>query len=323
VSTQLQHEIAIGYALAGVSIIPLRVDGTKAPAIGSWNRYREDIALPDELHRWFGGSSRIGLGLVCGVVSGGLEVLDFDELPDETFHAWLELLPTELATTLCVCETGGLGYHVLYRCHEVCGNTKIAMTAEGGVLIESRGEGGYIVGVGSAIDVHKSGSPYVQVRGIPLPNLPTITPEQRKTLWTVAASFDDRPDPMAEYVRKRVSQLRPQQPRDNSTPWDDYDSRADWTAILQPAGWTTKDGEIWTRPGKTFGCSAKVVQSAGGDEVLTVFSGNAGPISPEGTGHRNVGKFAAYAALNHGGDRREAARAVRAMGYGSHGGPTK
>ncbi|WDQ19013.1 bifunctional DNA primase/polymerase [Rhodopirellula sp. P2] len=312
-----QYTIARDYIAAGVSVIPLRMDGSKAPAVQSWNEYRTRFATDDELRSFFANAA--GIGLVSGIQSGGMEVLDFDEQPDETFDQWLNLLPANLLCRLCVVETGGLGYHVLYRCVEVSGNTKIAMTAAGGVLVESRGEGGYIVGVGSAAGVHQSGSPYVQVRGIPLPELPTMTPEERKILWCAAASLDERPDPMAEYVRQRRSELRPSIESDTSTPWGDFDRGADWLDILQPHGWTTTNGVSWTRPGKQFGTSAKIVVAKDGTEVLTVFSATAGPLAAEGVGHRTWGKFSAFASLNHGGDRCVAARAVIAMGYGRAG----
>ena len=232
------------------------------------------------------------------------------------FRHGREKLPGDLFARLCVVETGGLGYHVIYRCGVVGGNTKIAMTAAGGVLVESRGEGGYIVGAGSDGAVHASGRPYVQVRGVPLPDVPTITPEERKALWCAAASLDERPDPMAEYVRQRRSELRPQVESDTSTPWGDFDARADWVDILEPAGWTTTKGIAWTRPGKQFGTSAKIITAKDGTEVLTVFSSTAGVLACEGTGHRTWGKFAAFAELHHGGDRSAAAKAVIALGYG-------
>jgi len=309
-----QYSIAHQYVAAGVSVIPLRVDGSKAPAVRSWNEYRNRFASAVELRQWF--ASPAGIGIVCGVQSGGIEVLDFDERPEETFAAWSALLPTMLFARLSVVQTGGLGYHVIYRCGVVSGNSKIAMTTDGGVLVESRGEGGYIVAAGSAAAVHASNRSYIQVRGVPLPEVPTITPDERKALWCAAASLDERPDPMAEYVRQRKSELRPKVESDTSTPWGDFDARADWADILEPAGWTTTKGIAWTRPGKQFGTSAKIVIAKNGTEVLTVFSATAGELACVGTGHRTWGKFAAFAALNNGGDHSAAAKAVMALGYG-------
>ena len=314
VARHAQYEVGRDYVLSGISVIPLRLDGSKAPATRSWNQYRTRFAFSSELCEWF--TRPAGIGLVCGVQSGGLEALDFDERADEIFWAWVEQVPPDLFSRLCVVETGGLGYHVIYRCGIVGRNTKIAMTAAGGVLIESRGEGGYIVGSGSDHAVHASGRPYVQVRGVPLPDVPAITPDDRKALWCAAASFDECIDPMAGYVRQRRFELRRQVESDTSTPWGDFDARADWVGILKPAGWKTTKGIAWTRPGKQFGTSAKIITAKDGTEVLTVFSSTAGVLACDGTGHRTWGKFAAFAELHHGGDRSAAAKAVIALGYG-------
>ena len=308
-----QYSTACEYLAGGMSVIPLRCDGSKSPLV-AWNDYRQRFPSDDELQSWF--SRPAGIGIVCGIQSGGLEVLDFDERADITFSSWCERIPTELIECLPVVRTGGLGYHVLYRCSVIGGNTKIAMTAEGGVLVESRGEGGYIVAAQSQDGVHSSGRHYVQLRSVPLPLVPIITPEDRKLLWRAAAAMDERVDPMAEYVRHRRSQLRPKVDSDTTTPWGDFDARADWSDILEPAGWTTSRGITWTRPGKQFGTSAKVAIAGDGTEVLVVYSSTAGPLAAEGTGHRTWGKFAAYAALHHGGDRSAAAKAVLALGYG-------
>lgn len=321
------QEMAQSYVAAGISVFPLRLDGSKAPASHylpfddaagkpSWNVYRSRFATREELARWF--RRPAGTAIVCGKQSGGLEVLDFDERADETFSAWWGRISSEIRRRLCVCKTGGGGYHVPYRCDEVCGNTQIAMTEAGGVLVESRGEGGYVVAVGSPADVHTSRRPYAQVAGPLLPELPILSRPERRALWEAAAALDERPDPLREYVNRRVRELKPRaaEPVDTSTPWGDFAVRATWDEVLTPAGWVTADGITWTRPGKRDGTSAKVCIAEDGVEVLTVFSGNAGALAPQGTGHRTWGKFEAFAALYHGGDRREATRAARAAGYG-------
>ena len=315
--------VAIDYINAGISIIPILGNGSKKSAIRSWNPYRERFANENILRHWFLKKSskfQNGIGIVCGVLSGGLEVIDFDHDPGPTFHAWSSKLPSSVYGKLCVVETGSFGIHVLYRSSEVCGNIKIAMTADDKpkTVIESRGEGGYIVAIGSPLSVHASGNPYIQVMGPRLPEVPVMTLDERRIMWEVAATFDQRPDPMAEYIKRRRAELHTPIPQDMdpSKPWDDFDMRADWVDILGPFGWTTSNGIDWARPGKTCGTSAKIVVAKSGVQVLTVFSGNAGPLAPEGTSHKSWGKFAAFVELNHSGDRRAAAREARKLGYG-------
>lgn len=306
---------AIAYCDAGINVIPLRCDGSKAPAIASWKRFQTySSRMP--LISWYRDKPWYGLGIVCGRVSGGLEVLDFDHYADETFDAWRRMIPPSAHGKLCVVETAGGGYHVIYKAVEVSGNHKIAMAAGGQVLIESRGEGGYIVAVGSPCEVHSSGRPYVQVMGEPLPSVPTMTLDERRAMWLAAAEFDQRPDSKEQYIRERIKKATPSTPADRSTPWGDFDARADWCEILEPAGWTSSDGVHWTRPGKSDGLSAKIVLAADGDEVLTVFSQNAGPLAPRGGRPTSWGKFNAFRLLHHDGDSSAAAKAARRMGYG-------
>lgn len=312
----MSYIIARDYIAAGISVIPVMLDGSKRPAT-EWNEFRERFATPAELERWFDHRrDRYGIGVVTGLLSGGLEVLDLDVHADTIFPAWKEKLSPTIRGKLCVIETGGLGYHAYFRCEEVAGNVKLAKSADGTeTLIETRGEGGFVVAPGSALRVHKSGSPYVQVAGQPLPELPVMTTDERRLMFQAAASFDERADRLAEHVAKAKRRIAPETDTDDSTPWGAFDAHASWADVLGPSGWSSVDGETWTRPGKTSGTSAKVVIAENGCEVLTVFSANAGPLSPSGS-HRTWGRFGAFAALYHGGDRRAAARAVRAAGYG-------
>ena len=317
------YESAVSYIGAGISIIPIHCDGSKKAALSSWNPYRTNFASVHDLTVWFGGEHR-GIAIVCGILSGGLEVLDFDHDADENFDAWRRSLPPEIHGKLCVVETGGGGYHVIYRCEQVCGNIKLAMSEDGKqTLIESRGEGGYIVAVGSPANVHKSGNPYAQVMGLTLPEVPRFALEERRIMWVQAAKLDLRPAGAvkAEYVKGRVKALTPVIDKnfDTSEPWNDFDARASWDDVLAPAGWTSSNGILWTRPGKDEpGASAKIVLSKKtGVPVLTVFSSSAGALSPAaGKSNQSWGKFAAFAALHHNGNRRTAAKAVITLGYG-------
>ena len=171
-------DYAVRYIDGGVSIVPLKLDGSKGAAVPSWNPYRERIASGEELNEWFV-RGRHGIGIVCGPISGGLEVIDFDTA--ELWRPWKSLLPHDLQCRLTTVQTPG-GWHVMSRCREYCGNRKLAMweepqsmserdhqTRQGmnfetigrGVRIETRGDGGYVVGFGSPHSVHPSGRMYI------------------------------------------------------------------------------------------------------------------------------------------------------------------
>ena len=72
---------------SGLSVIPIRADGSKAPAI-TWKVFQARIATPEELHRWFRKGN--GLAAVAGKVSGNLEILDFDD--PNLFDQWESLV---------------------------------------------------------------------------------------------------------------------------------------------------------------------------------------------------------------------------------------
>lgn len=312
--------LATEYRDAGISVIPLDIDGSKAPAKIvwdpfrqefrklRWNPYRARFATDAELAEWF--LKPLGIGLVCGIISGGLEVMDFDD--GSLFEPWRQQV-TEIVERLPVVETPSGGWHVLYRCCEIGGDVKIAMdpSRKKETLIETRGEGGYIVAEGSLCATHATGLPYVQYSGPYLPSVPAITPHERRELWRAARTFDKR---SAAEKQKLIAKYH--QPSVGAKPAagnpvvQGFNARASWDSILRPSGWNSHDGIHWTRPGKASGLSAKVVIADDGNEILTVFSGNAGPLSPSGS-FKNINKFDAWALLAHNGDNRAAYYAAK------------
>lgn len=98
-------------------------------------------------------------------------------------------------------------------------------------------------------------------------------------------------------------------------PGDDFNARAPWPTILEPAGWrahyTADDVTYWTRPGKPTGISAST--NALGTDRLHVFTTSAAPLE----GNESYSKLGAYAALHFGSDHSAAARALSRQGYGS------
>ena len=65
---------------AGISVVPPRTDGTKAP-LGSWRTFQTRLPYLQELDAWYRDDDNPGIGVVCGSVSGNLECLDFDRRP--------------------------------------------------------------------------------------------------------------------------------------------------------------------------------------------------------------------------------------------------
>lgn len=306
--------LATEYRNAAISIIPLRLDGSKAPAshllpqvcdcrtkkqTGTWIPYQQRIADTLELESWFRRST--GIGMVCGAISGGLEVLDFDN--GSLFEPWYQQVKC-IASRLPVVETPSGGWHVLFRCTEICGNSKIACDPkrEQQTLIETRGQGGYVVAEGSPCKSHSTGLPYVQAFGPRLPMIPRITPSERRQLWAAARSFDKRDEDTKRKLIDKQTRKTFRVKRNNIHPViAEFNRSNSWESILIPYGWTTSGNEYWTRPGKRSGCSAHVFVTDDGCELLTVFSSNAGPLSPGGR-HQTWDKFRAWTELKHRGN---------------------
>jgi len=177
---------------AGVSILPIKLDGTKAPAIPSWKHLQDEIVDEKTLNEWFGNGDRCGLGIIGGSISRNLEILDFDD--PETAKAFGELVErdgrTELTGRLPLVRTPADGFHLYFRCQStVEGNLKLALDGNGDVQIETRGEGGYVVAPGSPPKCHELEKPYELKRG-DLGNIPTITADEREFLLNTARSLN-------------------------------------------------------------------------------------------------------------------------------------
>ena len=103
------YQVALAALEAGVSVLPIRPDGTKQPALPGWKRYQQEMPTEALVEEWFRNPQR-GLALVTGHISGGLVALDFDDLV--TFDAWLRHIQSEQALH-ALYEAVGLGDLVL------------------------------------------------------------------------------------------------------------------------------------------------------------------------------------------------------------------
>jgi putative DNA primase/helicase len=311
-------EAMLACVRAGIGVLPVKVDGSKRPDLTSWAEYQDRVATEEEVRRWC--RQPCGFGTIGGKVSGGLEQLDFDRAATAIFPAWRELVEAErsgLVARLNVSSTPKPGYHVRYRVadFEVPGSLKLACDPdapkeEGKVLIETRGEGEAALAPGSPPGCHPTGRPYLHHSGPELPDVPTLTADEREVLVRCARSFDRRPPPG----------YRPASSAGPLKPGDDFSRRGpDWSEILTPHGWEVarERGEVryWRRPGKDgVGWSATTGFCRGKDgaDLLHVFSSNADPFEND----KSYGKFAAFALLAHNGDFGAAAKELARQGYG-------
>lgn len=310
---------ALELANQGISVVPVATDGSKRPGIASWKEFQERRPTTDELMRWF--SAAEGVGVICGKVSGNLEMLELEgravadklhiEIKELAInsglgHIWDRINDGYVEMT----PSGGL--HWLYRIDgEVPGNTKLARRPgeNGGidVLAETRGEGGFVIVAPTNGTCHPSGGKWVMLTGGPA-TIATLTVAERDQLHSLFATFDAIPK--TEHI---TEDLKPK--GEGLTPGDDYNAKVTWDQILEPLGWTkvhTNKGGVtsWRRPGKSEGISA-TTNHAGTDKFY-VFSSST-QFEPE----RSYSKFAVYAIVEHAGNFSSAAKALRDEGYGA------
>ena len=329
---------ALGYRAAGLSVIPIDLDGLKRPAFSvlprvpdpeqkgrtrpTWNPYRASLATLGELRRWFGGARPHGIGLVCGAVSGSLECLDFDDrTAAREFLGGVRAAAPGLYARLSLEETPR-GAHIWYRCAAAGASRKLSWPsarecrrtgAPFRALAETRGEGGYAVVAGSPLTVHPLGLPYRHVGGPPLTRLSELTAAERDVLLRQAVTLDRsdvRPNPAAPCGRGGAWS--------GASTADDFDLRGEpFSELLPGAAFSHPGTDSGTarRPGKDRGTSATVGYCRGprGEPLLKVFSSSWSPFEQG----RCYGRFHVLRLTRFGGNGAATARWLRERGFGS------
>jgi putative DNA primase/helicase len=334
--------IARAYRDAGLSVLPISTNGSKAPMVSVlpreatddgrfapvWTPFQERLATDQELERWYRGTT--GIGIIGGRVSRGpderskgLEILDLDNGDvAQQFRELVESQAPGLLDRLPQVETprDGGGLHVFARLpFDPPGNQKLAQDENGKTLAETRGECGYVLTVGSPGKCHETGREYRHVGGPPLTEIPVITVEERDILHAAARSFNRLPE-------SHVIGEANGKPRDGLSPGDAFNAQAGTQTIvdmLVAADWAVvgKRGDVVLvrRPGKTLGISGTVgLKSKSGNVQFCCFSSNAHPFQGA-DGNKpctSYSAFAVFATLNHGSDFHAAANELMAKGYG-------
>jgi hypothetical protein len=305
---------AKGLAKKGISVI---ATGPDKRAIAQWKKYQSEIASVKELEAQFSSEKAKGLAIICGAISGSLEVIDVDTKYDKTGSLFEELtaaihdVSSSLSDRLMVIRTRSGGYHIYYRSPKVEGNQKLAQrpaTAEEVkenpnekvlVLIETRGEGGYVVAPPS--------DGYTKISG---ESIQQITEAEREALLEICRSFNlyIQEQPKPEGARSQAGSFA-------VTPWEDYNTRGidHMMELLGKHGWTTvfnkSNKTVFKRPGNT---ESKTSGDYSWDlNLFTVFTTSS--VFEAGKGYRPA---AVFTVLECNGDFKEAARKLSAMGYG-------
>jgi len=299
------------YLKAQLSVIPTKE--TKQPALRTWKPYQTEVIKEDEVEALFSKPAVKGIAIICGAISGGLEVIDVDTKYDTTGSLWEELngllednLPEDIYNKLVIAQTKSGGYHIYYRCSSIAGNLKLSIKENKEVLVETRGEGGYVVAPPT--------EGYKYLKGNPT-NIATITPETRDLILSIGRSFNEVEE---EVKQKRDTSARKKEVDDtiNSTglsPMEDYNNRGDVVSLLESNGWrvVNQRGERVNvlRPGETDSKTSGNYHT--GLRTLRVFSSST-DFNPD----KAYNPYQVFELLEAKGDYREAYKKLLELGYG-------
>lgn len=306
---------------AGIRVIPIRADGSKAPYIKGWPDHQTTEA---HIHDWFDGPNTFdGIGAVCGDPSGGLLMLEIEgayvqqvgevrqlaedsglaDLWAKMANGWMEQSPS-----------GGLHWFI-----RVDGpaprSTRLAWSTDGKVIAETRGNRGYTVLAPSHSGVHATGRPWIRITGGPA-TTPLVSADDAEALMACFSTLDESPPapeaPQANWTHSASG--------DGARVGDDFNQRADWMLDVLD-GWkiVSRNGPrtLVLRPGDTDSKqSGNIMDIEGKGSLLYLHSTST--ILPAEQGMQ---KFTAYTLLHHGGDYTAAAKQLRSEGYGKTGTP--
>jgi hypothetical protein len=326
---------------AGLCVVKAKADGTKRP-FSTWTEYQAERPSREQVAEWF----RDGwpaMGVVCGAVSGDLEMFELEgrfvtEVGTSTFGermkgAGLDLLLKRLTKDGMLTISPSDGRHLLYRVQGVvAGNTKLAVRKSTDAellddpknatktLIETRGEGGFVMLAPSHGTAHPTGKPWKLSTGS-YANIPTITAAERDALWEVARSFQDPSAiaaPPPPPPTRKITVQRHNGPVVGGSYFDAVTEHLKATtsvrAILEAHGWTYEytdrhGRDMLKRPGKTTDGISGGINDSGRLIVFTTstsFTAYSGPGAKTPT-YNELDVLAMY---EYGNDTKAAARAI-------------
>lgn len=282
----------------------LFADENKRP-VCQWKKLQEKAYTKDEIAIAYKNSRNHLAGLITGY--NNLEVIDIDLKVFSSLHEqkefWNEYLQflkdniDDFEKKFVIYKTKNKGYHILYRCKKIAGNSKIAkLKGQKECVIESRGIGGYVV----IYDDKQTDLDYFDIQ--------EISEEDRDILWSVSKTYDYIDE--VDTIKKEVKEFQ----ENKITPWDDYNSKVSIFDIISDDFSIPKNGiksrfTLIKRHGGTSDHSGYVYNDTGGMYLFSTAT-----IYPH---QKFISPFMAYAYKHHNGDFKEAASDLYHKGYGT------
>lgn len=283
---------------SNLSIIPVSAD--KRP-LGQWKAYQTEARTKEDIDKLN--------SPLYGIVTGfsGVEVIDVDLKVFSTLQEqndfWNELLSflkdniDDFDKKFVIYKTKNQGYHILYRCESIVGNTKIAvLEGHKEAVIESRGIGGMVV-------LYEN-----QISKLSYSEIQTISSRDRDIAWGIAKTYNyiNHEEIEAPKIKEKTY--------DESiiTPWDDYNQKVSIFEIISSElkiVRTLNDRYILQRIGSDNPMSGSVFKSSGCMYLFTT-----------GTSFEHeklYSPFTAYTRIFHHDDHTSSARELYHKGYGT------
>jgi hypothetical protein len=292
-----------------LSIIPCK---DKRPTVKSWKEYQTHIMSDDEIDQSFANADQIAI--IAGIVSGGLEIIDFDikhlapldqKIFWDSFIHDVQNTNNDLFKKLQINSTRSGGYHVLYRCEEIEGNKKLAkklINNKYECIIETRGEGGYVIAPPS------EGYTCIENNF----KLSVLDTNEREMLLNLCKSYNE--EPVINIEQKRGSTINPHLSTFKTSPFEDYNLNGDVITFLTTRGWKAvqehNDKIFLRRPGSENFQSANFHKQK---RILYMFSSGDAHLEP-GKGYNPSQVFTLIECR---GDYKESFKKLRADNYGT------
>jgi len=318
---------------AGLSIIPIKSDGSKKPPF-QWKTYQSERATKEQLRAWFAPGRFEAAAVVCGQVSGWLHMVEMEGWAFEQ-GLWPAFREQAVATlgeerwteiTRYVEHSPSGGVHFYVRCPGFGeGNLKLAML-DGLVVIETRGEGGYSI-IAPSVG-HNTGLPWTVAQGV-LSDIATVDLVEMAVILAAARTLDGGGEDPSSVTQPADASLPAPVERPSADRWmdaviEDFNRDVDILTLLP--GWSKAGDDIYEgehvtrlhRDGSTNDHGAVLFDSG----RVMFFSSNA-PSWAEPYDGRTPKTYDAFTVhmldqigANHTAARVTRARELRAEGYG-------
>lgn len=284
---------------SGLVVLPaLRKE--KRP-VGAWKKWTKERPDFDAV---FGARTKFdAICVVCGAISGGLEIIDFDQKAALYPAFCQELKKADVDVDFPIETTQRGGKHLAFR-SKACGKNQKLANNESGCAIETRGEGGIcIIAPSEGYELESGDWTYVPEIGPGLRDLildcarvldadrreTTSRKTEKSTPKQISQTYSEpyKSESASDYLRRELSPLR------------DSLRRAGWTYLR-----TEGDFEQWERPDQPV--SGKPGGSVNVKErYFYCFTSNGAPFEP----NKCYSPLDAIATLDFGGNVSEASKA--------------